>query len=96
MTNDRKIFVAVLAAAAAETLFWIYTFYYIDVRTNLRGDGMEWLAEVPMTMIFLFGVVPALVIGVARLVVSALRQDRRFIRARRPDRRRGDLDSNHG
>ena len=65
MTNDRKIFVAVLAAAAAETLFWIYTFYYIDARTNLRGDGMEWMAEVPMTIVFLFGVLPALIIGAA-------------------------------
>jgi hypothetical protein len=65
MTDDRKIFVAVLAVAVAETLFWIYTFYYIDARTNPRGDGMEWLAEVPMSMIFLFGVVPALAIGSA-------------------------------
>jgi hypothetical protein len=64
MTN-KQWFAAVLAGALAETGFWLYTFYYIDHRTNLQGDGLEWIAEVPMTMIVLFGVVPALLIVIA-------------------------------
>ncbi len=59
----KRVSLAVLAVAAAETLFWLYTFYYIDHRTNPMGDGLEWMAEVPMTMIFLFGALPALILG---------------------------------
>ena len=70
MTNKRLSLV-VLALAAAETLFWLYTFYYIGRHANPRGDGMEWLAEVPMTLIFLCGVVPALILGIVGLVVQA-------------------------
>jgi hypothetical protein len=62
MTNNR-LCQAVLAVAAVETLFWIYTFYFIDRHANPRGDGMEWLAEVPMTLIFLAGVLPAVILG---------------------------------
>jgi hypothetical protein len=63
--TDKKLCQLVLAVAAAETLFWFYTFYYIDHRTNPMGDGLEWMAEVPMTMIVLCGVLPALLLGVA-------------------------------
>jgi glucan phosphoethanolaminetransferase (alkaline phosphatase superfamily) len=61
--TDKRFCQIVLAVAAAETLFWLYTFYYIDHRTNPMGDGLEWMAEVPMTMIFLFGTLPALILG---------------------------------
>jgi hypothetical protein len=64
MTNKR-LCLAVFVLAAAETLFWLYTFYFIGRHANPRGDGMEWLAEVPMTLIFLCGVVPALILGIA-------------------------------
>lgn len=63
MTN-RPFSLAVLALAGAELLFWIYTFYYIDRHANPMGDGMEWLAEVPMTMIVLFGVAPAVLLAI--------------------------------
>ena len=63
MTNKR-IWRAVLGVAGAETLFWLYTFYSIGAHANPRGGGYEWLAAVPMTMIFLFGVLPALVLVV--------------------------------
>ena len=53
-----------LAAVAAEMLFWTYTFYYIDSHANPRGDGLEWMAEVPMTLIVLCGVLPALILGI--------------------------------
>jgi glucan phosphoethanolaminetransferase (alkaline phosphatase superfamily) len=53
----------VLLGAAAETLFWFWTFSYIGARANPRGDGMEWLAEMPMTLIFLLLTLPALLLA---------------------------------
>jgi len=63
MTNTR-LCLATLAVVAVETLFWLYIFYYIDGHANPLGDGMEWLAVVPMTIIFLALVVPALILAV--------------------------------
>ena len=57
MISDARLLLVTLSVAAAEMLFWLYTFYYIDHHTNLMGDGLEWMAEVPMTIIF---VTPAL------------------------------------
>jgi hypothetical protein len=55
----RGLRIFVIAAAVAQTLFWIYTWYYIITRTNPRGDGMELVATVPLTMIFLlFAAIP--------------------------------------
>lgn len=53
----------VLAAACALTLFWIYTFYAIGEQANPAGDGMEWVAAFPMTLIFLLLTLPTLIIG---------------------------------
>lgn len=53
----------VLAAACALTLFWIYTFYVIGEQANPNGDGMEWMAAFPMTLIFLLLTLPTLIIG---------------------------------
>jgi hypothetical protein len=62
----RWLRVSVAVVAGAETLFWLYTFYYIAARANPNGDGMEWLAAVPMTAIFLALTLPAVVFGVRR------------------------------
>ncbi len=62
--SKRQISLAVLALAAAEVLFWIYTFYYIAHRTNPLGDGMEWLAEMPMTIITLASALPAALLAI--------------------------------
>lgn len=53
----------VLAAACTLTLFWVYTFYAIGEQTNPKGDGMEWMAAFPMTLIFLLLTLPTLIIG---------------------------------
>jgi hypothetical protein len=67
MLTRKRLCLAVLGVAAAETLFWLYTFYYIDRHANPLGDGLELIALVPMTMIFLMGVLPALVLGLLGL-----------------------------
>jgi hypothetical protein len=53
----------VLAAACGLTAFWVYTFYAIGEQANPKGDGMEWMAAFPMTLIFMLLTLPALIIG---------------------------------
>lgn len=53
----------VLAAACALTAFWIYTFYAIAQHADPKGDGMEWMAAFPMTLIFLLLTLPTLIVG---------------------------------
>ncbi len=55
--------VLVLAAAAAQTAFWIYTWFYIIGHANPKGDGMELVALGPLTLIFLIFVLPPLLFG---------------------------------
>ena len=61
--GNKRLSLVVLALGAAEILFWFYTFYYIGRHANPRGDGMEWVAEAPLTFIVLVGVLPALLLG---------------------------------
>jgi fatty acid desaturase len=53
----------VLITALALTAFWIYTFYAIGAQANPKGDGMEWMAAFPMTLVFLLLTLPAMIIG---------------------------------
>lgn len=53
----------VLAAGCMLTGFWVYTFYAIGEHANPKGDGMEWMAAFPMTLIFMLLTLPALIIG---------------------------------
>ena len=63
----------VLALAAAQTLFWFYLFIYIGQHSNPKGDGMEWVAMVPATLLFLAFAVPALLLGaIGRLLRFAV------------------------
>jgi hypothetical protein len=60
---NARLRLATFALAAGETLFWLYTFYYIGRHANPLGDGMEWLGEVPLTAIVLTLVAPALILA---------------------------------
>jgi hypothetical protein len=53
----------VLIVAGGFTLFWLYTFHVIGAQASPRGDGMEWMAAFPMTLIFLLLTLPALIVG---------------------------------
>ena len=53
----------ILALAAAQTAYWLYTFRLIAVNANPMGDGMEFVAIVPFGFVFLALVVPALLLG---------------------------------
>lgn len=56
---------AVLLIVAAELIFWGYTVYFIDRQGNLRGDGLEVVAMIPMTAIAAFVALPALLLTIS-------------------------------
>lgn len=56
--------ITIVAIAAAQTLFWIYTIYHIISRADPKGDGFELVAIMPMSLIFILLVLPALMMGV--------------------------------
>ncbi len=69
----RPLRAAVLAIAAAGTLFWFYTFYYIAQLPMGDGTGMQWVAEAPLTVIFFLFTFPALIIAPkGRMLKTAL------------------------
>jgi hypothetical protein len=52
-----------MALAAAEIVCWLYAFFYISRHANPLGDGLEWAAMVPLTIIALCLAFPALVLS---------------------------------
>jgi hypothetical protein len=52
-----------LATGIAGTLFWVYTFYWISKVPPGDGTGFQWLAEVPLTAIFIFLTFPAIALA---------------------------------
>jgi hypothetical protein len=60
-----KLSLLTLGIVGAELVFWFYTFYYIGTHANPHGNGMQWLGEVPLTIVVVLLVLPALVLGVA-------------------------------
>jgi len=55
-----------LTCATAGTAFWLYTFHYISRLPVGDGSGFQWLAQVPLTGIFLFFMLPAFVLAIPR------------------------------
>jgi len=51
----------VLAVAGAGTLFWLYTFYGIAQVPMGDGSGMQWVAVMPLGLVFVVFTLPALV-----------------------------------
>jgi hypothetical protein len=54
---------AAMALAAAEIVFWLYAFFYISRHANPFGDGLEWAAMAPLTIVALCLAFPALVLS---------------------------------
>jgi hypothetical protein len=53
MNFDAMLRAITIACRAGGTLFWLYTFYYIAQAPEGDGARFQWLAEVPLTAIFL-------------------------------------------
>lgn len=63
--NFRKIATTI---AAAGTLFWLYTFYFIAHVPPGDGSGFQWLAVFPLGMIFGIFFLPAwLLVAIGKL-----------------------------
>jgi hypothetical protein len=54
-----------LTVASASTLFWICTFYGIAQVPSGDGSGFQWLAVMPLGLIFLALTVPALLLALS-------------------------------
>jgi hypothetical protein len=52
-----------LAVASAGTLFWLYTFYGIARVPSGDGSGFQWIAVMPLGLIFLVLTLPALILA---------------------------------
>jgi hypothetical protein len=63
LPSRRVLRLFVLAAAGTQTVFWFYTFRFIDVNANPMGDGLEWMAVFPFGFVFFGLVAPALLLG---------------------------------
>jgi hypothetical protein len=51
------------AGPAAQTVYWLYTFRLISMNANPMGDGMEFVAIVPLGLVFFALVAPSLMLG---------------------------------
>ena len=63
MLSTRILRIVTLACCAVGTLFWLYTFYHISQLPPGDGTGFQWIAEVPLTGIFLLLTLPALALS---------------------------------
>jgi hypothetical protein len=54
-----------LGSGIAGTLFWIYTFYWISKLPPGDGTGFQWIAQVPLTAVFIFLTFPALALSIS-------------------------------
>lgn len=52
-----------LSLALAGTAFWLYTFYWLAQLPAGDGSGMQWVAAVPLGLIFLLFTLPALILA---------------------------------
>ena len=54
-----RLRVVIDIACAAQVALWVGLIAYIAWHTNPRGDGMEWVAVMPASLICFLGVAPA-------------------------------------
>jgi Na+/proline symporter len=62
--NTRRLRTWALVLAGAGTLFWLYTFYGIAQVPAGDGSGFQWLAVMPLGMVFFALTFPALILAV--------------------------------
>jgi hypothetical protein len=63
LPQQHHVRLTAMALAAAEIVFWLYAFLYVSRLANPLGDGLEWAAMVPLTLIALGLAFPALVLS---------------------------------
>lgn len=63
-THSPALRTITLASGILGTLFWIYAFYWISRLPQGDGTGFQWIAEVPLTAVFVFLTFPALALSI--------------------------------
>lgn len=58
--ESERLRLLALIGCGAQVLFWLFFAFDISAHTNRLGDGMEWLAFLPATLILFGLVIPAL------------------------------------
>jgi hypothetical protein len=72
--RTRRFRIAINLGIAAQVLLYLYLFVYIGRHANPMGDGMEWVAVMPATVLLGIGAVPALSLSLSNrlLPIAAL------------------------
>jgi hypothetical protein len=66
MAGIERLRIAALVVAGAGTLFWLYTFYGIAQVPHGDGTGFQWIAVMPLGLIFFVLTLPALMLALRR------------------------------
>lgn len=61
--SGQPIATAARLLSGAQAVFWVYSIAYIIRSANPKGDGMELVAVMPMTLVFAVFVIPALMLS---------------------------------
>jgi hypothetical protein len=62
----RRFRTAALIGIAIQLMIYVYLYVYIGRHANPLGDGMEWVAIVPATIVLGLGAIPALALCLIR------------------------------
>jgi hypothetical protein len=60
---NRRVRIYSYVLGGLQAIYWLYTFRFIYVNTNWMGDGFEWVAAMPIGLIFFCFVVPGFVMN---------------------------------
>jgi hypothetical protein len=63
--KTNRLRTSALLIAGAGILFWLYTFYGIAQVPSGDGSGMQWIAVMPLGLIFLVLTLPALIFALS-------------------------------
>ena len=63
LSRPHRLRAVALTVTSAGTLFWLYTFYGIAQVPIGDGSGFQWIAVIPLGLIFLVFTLPALILA---------------------------------
>jgi hypothetical protein len=58
--TNRLVHIYSYVVGGVQSIYWLYTFRFLYLNTNWMGDGFEWVAVMPIGLIFFCFVVPGL------------------------------------
>src|SRR5215475_4101755 len=67
--KNHRLRTGALLIGGAGTLFWLYTFYGIAQVPSGDGSGMQWIAIMPLGLVFVVLTLPALILAWANCLL---------------------------